>query len=480
MLRIAEAVQHQRHRSPAGGQRGLVLRPRAAVRGRRRDGRRAGRRGRLADRGRGLRGRRPDDVDAARGAAAPDRPGGQPRDLRARPGRLVALGDGDDADRGARPRRRDQLRPRRRQPRLRLREGKLKQITNDHSLVEELRRQGKLTRDQAAEHPQRSVITRALGPEPDVEVDTMTFRARPGDLFLLCSDGLTTMLSDDEMLAILIASIVCERTARRLVRAANDRGGRDNITVVLFRLESADSEAPEEGATLVGASRRGRGPDRRRRPRRESPRSAPPSRRAAAGSPSRSSPARTPRRRWPRAAAQGRRPAARRSRAIGVGAVLGARQVWFLGTDDDGRIALYRGLPYDLPFGIELYSRGLLDPDHARGAAGGPPRRRHRPRAALPRTTPSRWSTTSRTAADEAAPPPSSQPAAAPGAAPAARAAAAAAAERRRPRRRGGRGQPVERPQPRAVRPDPGRRPADRRLRLGLRRPRRPRSGTCR
>ena len=84
-----------------------------------------------------------------------------------------------------------------------LRDGKLKQITNDHSLVEELRRQGKLTRDQAAEHPQRSVITRALGPEPDVEVDTMTFRARPGDLFLLCSDGLTTMLSDDELAAIL-------------------------------------------------------------------------------------------------------------------------------------------------------------------------------------------------------------------------------------------------------------------------------------
>ena len=59
------------------------------------------------------------------------------------------------------------------------REGKLKQITNDHSLVEELRRQGRLTRDQAAEHPQRSVITRALGPEPQVDVDTMTFSARP-------------------------------------------------------------------------------------------------------------------------------------------------------------------------------------------------------------------------------------------------------------------------------------------------------------
>ena len=75
------------------------------------------------------------------------------------------------------------------------REGKLKQITNDHSLVEELRRQGKLTRDQAAEHPQRSVITRALGPEPNVDVDTMTFSARPGDV-LACAAALGAQPSE--------------------------------------------------------------------------------------------------------------------------------------------------------------------------------------------------------------------------------------------------------------------------------------------
>ena len=69
------------------------------------------------------------------------------------------------------------------------REGRLKQITNDHSLVEELRRQGKLTRDQAAEHPQRSVITRVLGTDPDVDVDTFSVDTMAGDLFLLCSDG---------------------------------------------------------------------------------------------------------------------------------------------------------------------------------------------------------------------------------------------------------------------------------------------------
>jgi len=235
-----------------------------------------------------------------------------------------------------------------------LREGKLKQITNDHSLVEELRRQGKLTRDQAAEHPQRSVITRALGPEPDVEVDTMTFRARPGDLFLLCSDGLTTMLSDDEMLAILNREHRLERTARRLVRAANDHGGRDNITVVLFRLESADSEVPEEGATLVGASAEAEGLTAAEvREGVAVQRAAKPPRRRRQPEPVVASSDAS--RRWPRRLLKGLALLLVLG-AIGVGAVLGARQIWFLGADDDGRITLYRGLPYDLPFGIELYS----------------------------------------------------------------------------------------------------------------------------
>ena len=134
------------------------------------------------------------------------------------------------------------------------REGKLKQITNDHSLVEELRRQGKLTRDQAAEHPQRSVITRALGPEPQVQVDTMTFSARAGDVFLLCSDGLTTMLTDEDVATIIAGDDNLQMVGRRLIRAANDRGGRDNITVVLFRLDTADEGAEGEGETLIGPS----------------------------------------------------------------------------------------------------------------------------------------------------------------------------------------------------------------------------------
>src|SRR3712207_451215 len=81
----------------------------------------------------------------------------------------------------------------------RLRDGELEQLTRDHSLVAELERSGQITPEAAEHHPQRSIITRALGPEPDVQVDTYTVAGRPGDVFLLCSDGLTSMLSDDEL-----------------------------------------------------------------------------------------------------------------------------------------------------------------------------------------------------------------------------------------------------------------------------------------
>ncbi len=133
------------------------------------------------------------------------------------------------------------------------RDGDLKLLTSDHSLVEELRRQGRLTDEQAEDHPQRSIITRALGPEQDVEVDTMTYRARPGDVYLLCSDGLTTMLPDDRIAAVLEAAPTLDAAAERLVREANEAGGRDNITVVAFRLAEAPATADRgDGATLVG------------------------------------------------------------------------------------------------------------------------------------------------------------------------------------------------------------------------------------
>ena len=118
----------------------------------------------------------------------------------------------------------------------RVRDGRLEQLTDDHSLVGELVRSGKLSPEEAETHPQRSVITRALGTEPDVDVDTFTVEAQPDDLYLLCSDGLTDMISADEIFSVLNGSDDLEATARALIEAANAGGGEDNITVVLFQI----------------------------------------------------------------------------------------------------------------------------------------------------------------------------------------------------------------------------------------------------
>jgi serine/threonine protein phosphatase PrpC len=119
----------------------------------------------------------------------------------------------------------------------RYREGVLEQLTTDHSLVAELVRTGRLTEAEAAVHPHRSVITRALGTEADVEVDTRTLELAPGDLVLLCSDGLSAMVRDEEIARLLGKS---ERdpyaAAEALVRAANAAGGEDNVTVVVFEM----------------------------------------------------------------------------------------------------------------------------------------------------------------------------------------------------------------------------------------------------
>jgi protein phosphatase len=127
-----------------------------------------------------------------------------------------------------------------------LRDGELEQLTDDHSLVAELVRGGKLSAEEAEHHPQRSVITRALGTDPDVDVDTFTVEGRRGDVFVLCSDGLTDMLADDEIGAVLSerrASL--EDAANELVRRANKAGGQDNITVVAFDLTDEPGEPDE-------------------------------------------------------------------------------------------------------------------------------------------------------------------------------------------------------------------------------------------
>ena len=127
-----------------------------------------------------------------------------------------------------------------------IRDRRLEQLTEDHSLVAELVRSGKLSPEEAEGHPQRSVITRALGTDPDVDVDTFSVETKPGDLFLLCSDGLTAMV-DDETILREVERNRGDLTAasKALVKAANKGGGDDNITVVFFEI----GEGGETGDT---------------------------------------------------------------------------------------------------------------------------------------------------------------------------------------------------------------------------------------
>jgi serine/threonine protein phosphatase PrpC len=135
-----------------------------------------------------------------------------------------------------------------------LRDGEIEQLTTDHSLVAELVQSGVLTPEEAERHPQRSAITRALGTEETVDVESFTVVAQPGDVFLICSDGLSTMLADEEMKsAIEQADNDLERAADALIAAANARGGEDNVTVVLFEIVGAEDEidAPAEAETTI-------------------------------------------------------------------------------------------------------------------------------------------------------------------------------------------------------------------------------------
>ncbi len=200
----------------------------------------------------------------------------------------------------------------------RLRDGRFERLTDDHSLVEELVRQGRLTPREADEHPQRSIITRALGPEAGVEPDSRTWPARAGDVYLLCSDGLTSMVHEERVGEVVRTAPDLAAAGRGLIEAANHAGGRDNITVILFRLEEV--EPAHAGGPRRRPSRRPQWARRRRGPTRSAARSpasprpsrrrrGPPSRRhstpshrAARARPARR-PARRPRRPRPSASA---------------------------------------------------------------------------------------------------------------------------------------------------------------------------------
>ena len=259
----------------------------------------------------------------------------------------------------------------------RLRGEEFTRLTEDHSLVEEMRRRGQLTAQEADEHPQRSIITRALGPEPDVVVDTRSWRGIAGDVFLLCSDGLTSMVPEARVAEIVRAAQTLPDAGHALIDAANQAGGRDNITVVLFRLEevSTDHDPADEHPTSGGATTRVSTADVRAAvagapPPAAAAAPAPPA--AGAAAPPPSTPAESaPRRLHPSApaassAAPKRRRGGRLAKVFAIIAVIlvplsfGAYSanaaVYFVGTNDEGFVTLYRGLPYSLPAGVDLFT----------------------------------------------------------------------------------------------------------------------------
>lgn len=255
-----------------------------------------------------------------------------------------------------------------------LRDGSLRRLTDDHSLVEEMRRSGRLTAEEAANHPQRSIITRALGPDANVEVDVREFAIQAGDLVLLCSDGLTSMIPETRIVEVLRGNARLDTAGRALIAAANAAGGRDNITVVLLRIGGLDDEviAPEAddeqvttvgpaatavhdipnadtAATIAGSS--------------ASTIDAAEVRAAAEAAGPQAQPltARDPRaaRRGPKQLRRARTLAAITATTltvaiIALGGWAATRVTYFIGTSQ-GFVSIYQGVPYDLPFGLSLY-----------------------------------------------------------------------------------------------------------------------------
>ncbi|MBM6830154.1 Stp1/IreP family PP2C-type Ser/Thr phosphatase [Anaerotignum lactatifermentans] len=117
-----------------------------------------------------------------------------------------------------------------------MRQGSLEAVTTDHSYVMELVKMGTITKEEAAKHPKRNIITRAVGIKDTVEIDTVLEDVQAGDMLLLCTDGLSGMLRDEEMEAVLRAELPLEKKAQKLVALANEHGGYDNISLVLIEI----------------------------------------------------------------------------------------------------------------------------------------------------------------------------------------------------------------------------------------------------
>lgn len=128
-----------------------------------------------------------------------------------------------------------------------LRDGRFSQLTDDHTLVQHLIDEGQITVEEAANHPQRSVVTRAIGVSDDVDVDSMSLELQPGDQLLLCSDGLTGVIADERIAETLEATEDADEAVASLITQANDAGGPDNVTVLLLRYEDTEATTPAGG-----------------------------------------------------------------------------------------------------------------------------------------------------------------------------------------------------------------------------------------
>ena len=238
----------------------------------------------------------------------------------------------------------------------RIRDGRLEQLTEDHSLVADLMRSGRLTPEEAEGHPQRSVITRALGTDPDVDVDTLVIEAEAGDLFLLCSDGLSTMVSDDKVLETVERAGSLDDAARNLVRAANSGGGEDNVTVVLFRLDPDEALEETLVAPVAGADA---AEEEQEADLEDTLTDLPPVAPATTMEP--------PDGREPEPARPRRTPPRWKRRLLWAvlglgfvtvlvgGALYGLSRAYFVGSDSNGNVTVYQGVPFDLSDGVGLY-----------------------------------------------------------------------------------------------------------------------------
>jgi PPM family protein phosphatase len=232
-----------------------------------------------------------------------------------------------------------------------IRGGRLEQLTEDHSLVAELVRSGRLSPEEAETHPQRSVVTRALGTDPDVDVDTFSVETMPGDLFLLCSDGLTTMVDDDAILAEIDKHRDNLRAAAKaLVRAANRGGGEDNITIVFFEIAAEQAEDGERTVRLP-AQRREDVDDEATLD-------------ELAGIPVvRATDGREPRKEHPI-----RRRVVLATILLVAVLLAGAFAVWglwrshFVGAESNGHVAVYQGVPWNIAGNVHLYRTVYVSP----------------------------------------------------------------------------------------------------------------------